>query len=183
MKLLFRGLVFVFLLVFFSCTNHKENEDVKILNAFLSDSTNIISDTILVKDKLLNIDNKKRNYSVRSFIDSKTLNFEISSDSIKNFLPQKQNFQHKYFIKKINFDKEFQVFYEKGNSFIVVSKPVISKNLNYALLEIGRINYYDISSYVLKVDSYATTFDLILYKKEKGKWKQLELIHRLYWKK
>ena len=69
------------------------------------------------------------------------------------------------------------------NSFIVVSKPVISKNLNYALLEIGRINYYDISSYVLKVDSYATTFDLILYKKEKGKWKQLELIHRLYWKK
>lgn len=163
-------LLFVFFL--FQCEKNQDDSDkVKILKSYTEHPILGISDTIYLNTQYFFQKSNSRSFTVKSYFDKKTISFNRGENTVINNLDQ-------FKLVKVNIDLIKRIK-NKSQKFYVVSNPIISEDKKYAILEAGIFNYQDKGFVIIGASKMPDLVHVFLYKKEKDKWKRLELITQI----
>ena len=166
-KILF---IILFSTLLFQCKKEETNSDaINIIGEYIDNPVFGISDFVCINsDFIYSIANKNK-FTVKSYFDKKNILFN------KNNKLEVPDFTKITFIES---NMEYVKNLKKSKTeFYTISKPIISEDKNYALLEVGRFNHKN--SIVFGAPEMPDLVHVFLYKKENGKWKRLELITQI----
>jgi hypothetical protein len=167
LRFIFSILLSVFLL---QCKEETKISDAQeIIKEYIENPIFGKSNTVYLNSEYFFPKATQESFSVQSYFDKRTIKFRKSSqlevqdfDSIK-FVPT-----HFSEIKKLNLEEYF-----------IISKPILSENQKYAILETGIFHYKEKGSQLIGTSDLPNLIHVFLYKKENGKWKRLELITQI----
>ena len=163
----------LFLLIFlFQCEKKQsDNEEIKIIKSYTENPILGIEDTLYLNSNYFFSKSNSKSFTVKSYFDKKTISFQNDKNAeIKDF--------DQFKIVNISLDS-IQELRKKRQKFYTISKPIISKDKNYAILETGVFNKKDEGFTIIGARELPDLIHVFLYKKENGVWNRFELITQI----
>lgn len=166
-KILF---IILFSTLLFHCKKEETNSDAsKIVKEYVENPVFGSSGIYYKNSDYFFPEANKESFHVTSYFEKKKIRF-LKKPTL--YIPDNE----KKIVSKIS-SKTVKSLIDYGEEFFTISKPIISEDKNYALLEVGRFNHKN--SIVFGAPEMPDLVHVFLYKKENGKWKRLELITQI----
>lgn len=167
-----RFLIIILFLTNFLFQCKKEDKKIDVINIvgeYIDNPVFGISDVVYINSDYFFPDARNNEFSVKSYFDRKNILFNINSKlEVPDFTKITFVESNLQYVNKLKKSK---------TEFYTISKPILSEDKNYALLEVGRFNH--VNSNIIGIAPIPDLVHVFLYKKENGKWRRLELITQI----